>query len=110
MISEGLSELYEAQPIPFTIFHHPDHFRIVRSWFRGIPTILVIWVIIEHNLIKYTNGVIEIIVSEGIPWCNSSLSYEHKYLKVGMMRNGLSTSRNVSKPINHILKLEREIN
>jgi hypothetical protein len=57
--SEGLRELYEAQPSPFTIFHHQDHFRTVRSWFHGIPTIPIIWVIIEHNLIKYTNGVIQ---------------------------------------------------
>jgi hypothetical protein len=26
MSSEGLRELYEAQPSPFTIFHHQDHF------------------------------------------------------------------------------------
>ena len=36
--SEGLEELCEAQPSPFIIFHHQDHFRTVRSWFRGIPT------------------------------------------------------------------------
>jgi hypothetical protein len=71
--SEGLRELYEAHPRPFTIFHHRDDFRTVRSWFHGIPTIPVIWVIIEHNLIQYTNGVIRIILSERIPWCNISL-------------------------------------
>jgi hypothetical protein len=65
--SEDLEELYEAQPSPFTIFHHRDHFRTVRSWFRGIPTILVIWGIIEHNLIKCTKGVIWIILFEGTP-------------------------------------------
>jgi hypothetical protein len=31
--SEGLEELYGAQPIPFIIFHHRDHFCTVRSWF-----------------------------------------------------------------------------
>jgi hypothetical protein len=33
MSSEGLEELYEAQPSPFIIFHHQDHLCIVRSWF-----------------------------------------------------------------------------
>jgi hypothetical protein len=41
--SGGLEELYEAQPSPFIIFHHQDHFHIVRSWFRGIPTIPINW-------------------------------------------------------------------
>jgi hypothetical protein len=31
--SGKLEELYEAQPSPFTLFHHQDHFHIVRSWF-----------------------------------------------------------------------------
>jgi hypothetical protein len=39
--SGELEELYEAQPSPFTLFHHQDHFRTVRSWFHGIPTIPV---------------------------------------------------------------------
>jgi hypothetical protein len=39
--SEGLEELYKNQPSPFIIFHHQDHFRIVRSWFCVIPTISV---------------------------------------------------------------------
>jgi hypothetical protein len=29
--SGKLEELYEAQPSPFTLFHHHDHFCIVRS-------------------------------------------------------------------------------
>jgi hypothetical protein len=40
--SEDLEELYEAQPSPITIFHNQDHFRTVRSWFCGIPTIPII--------------------------------------------------------------------
>ena len=95
MSSEGLRELYEAHPSPFTIFHHRDHLCTVRSWFYGIPTIPVIWVIIEHNLIKCTNGVIQIILSERIPWCNNSLELGKKCLKVGTMRKGLPTSGNV---------------
>jgi hypothetical protein len=39
--SGELEELHEAQPSPFTLFHHHDHFRTVRSWFRGIPTVPV---------------------------------------------------------------------
>jgi hypothetical protein len=31
--SGELEELYEAQPSPFTLFHHQDHFCTVRSWF-----------------------------------------------------------------------------
>jgi hypothetical protein len=42
MSSGDLEGLYGAQTSPFTIFHHQDHFRTVRSWFRGIPTISVI--------------------------------------------------------------------
>jgi hypothetical protein len=76
---------------------------------HGIPTILIIWVIIEHNLIKYTNGVIWIILSKGIPWCNSSLESRQKDLKVGMMRKGLPTSRNVLNPINHFSTLKKEL-
>jgi len=104
-----LRELYEAQPSPFTKFHHQDHFLTVCSWFHGILTIPIIWVIIEHNLIKYTNGVIQIMLSEGIPWCNSSLDLRQKYLKVGMMRKGLSTSENVLNSINHFPTLKMEL-
>ena len=100
MSSKGLRELYEVQHSPFTISHHHDHFHTVRSWFHGILMIPLIWVIIEHNLIKYTNGVIRIILSEGIPWCNSSLELGQKDLKVGMMRKGLPTFGNVLKSIN----------
>jgi hypothetical protein len=39
--SSELEEVYEAQPSPFSLFHHQDHFRTIRSWFRGIPMILV---------------------------------------------------------------------
>jgi hypothetical protein len=107
--SEGLRELYEDHPSPFTIFHHHGHLRTVCSWFRGIPTIPIIWVIIEHNLIKYPNDVIWIILSEGIPWCNRSLESGRKDLKVGMMRKGLLASENVLKPINHFPALKNEL-
>jgi hypothetical protein len=40
--SGNLEELYGAQASPFAIFHHQDHFRTVRSWFRGVPMISVI--------------------------------------------------------------------
>jgi hypothetical protein len=95
--SEDLEELYEAQSSPFTIFHHQDHLCAFCSWFHGILTIPIIWVIIEHNLIKYTNDIIHIILVEGIPQCNSSLESGQKTLKVGMMRKGLLTSENVLK-------------
>jgi hypothetical protein len=42
MISGNLEKLYGTQGIPFTIFHHQDHFHIVLSWFYGIPTTFVI--------------------------------------------------------------------
>jgi hypothetical protein len=42
--SGNLEELYGAQASPFAIFHHRDHFCMVRSWFRGVPTISVILV------------------------------------------------------------------
>jgi hypothetical protein len=42
-VSSGiLEELYGAQASPFAIIHHHDHFRIVLSWFCGVPTISVI--------------------------------------------------------------------
>jgi hypothetical protein len=98
--SEGLREFYEAQTIPFTIFHHRDHLFTVPSWFHGILTILIIWLIIEHNLIKYTNGITRIILSQGIPWCNSSLESRKKHLKVGMTRKKLIMHMLFSKNLN----------
>jgi hypothetical protein len=91
----NLEEFYGAQASPFAIFYHQDHFCTVRSWFHGVPMIFVILVIIGHNLIKYTKCVIGTILSEGIHECNSSLEPGWKYLKVGMMRKGFPTSRNV---------------
>jgi hypothetical protein len=36
-----LEEVYEAQPSPFTLFHHQDHFRTTHSWFFGILMISI---------------------------------------------------------------------
>jgi hypothetical protein len=46
---------------------------------------------------KYTKCIICIILSEGIPSCNNSLESRREYVKVGMMGNGLSVSKNVLK-------------
>ena len=65
-VTRSLEEFYRAHPSPFTIIHHQDHFHTVCSWFRCIPTIFVNWGIIMHNLIKFTKGVILIILFDGI--------------------------------------------
>ena len=44
------------------------------------------WFIIDHTLTKYTKEIIWIILSKGIPLCNSSLELERKALKDGIMR------------------------
>jgi hypothetical protein len=92
------------------IFHHYEPFRTCWLWFRSIPTISMILIILSYKLIKITEEGILGTLLGGTSQCNSSLESGGEALHDGMARSDFQWPGKPQGEIRRFSEVKRLIN
>jgi hypothetical protein len=92
------------------IFHHYEPFCTGWLWFRCIPTISMILIILSYKSMEFTEEVILGTLLGGTSQCNSSLELGGATLQDGMDRSDFQWPGKPQREIRSFSKVKRLIN